>query len=159
MSPFLSDALPEKRCFKCGEKKDAGDFYCHPEMASGRLGKCKECTRIDVQDNRRKRVDQYRAYEAERYKRPERKAAARRVSNGWARRHPERYRATTAVNNAVRDGRLMKPTTCELCGSSGRIHGHHHDYAEPLAVTWLCPSCHHHADHARRTTEQAVSYV
>lgn len=37
------------------------------------------------------------------------------------------------------------PTTCELCGAtpqSNRLHGHHVDYREPLAVLWVCTGCH-----------------
>lgn len=31
-----------KTCFKCGESLDEDQFYKHPAMADGRLGKCKE---------------------------------------------------------------------------------------------------------------------
>ena len=57
-------------------------------------------------------------------------------------KHPEKYRARTAVNNALRDGRLVKPDQCERCGTAGALHGHHDDYSKPLEVEWLCRSCH-----------------
>lgn len=37
-----------KRCYKCGRLLPITDFYRHPSMADGHLGKCKECTKQDV---------------------------------------------------------------------------------------------------------------
>jgi len=36
-----------KRCFKCGIEKELSEFYAHPKMGDGHLGKCKECTKKD----------------------------------------------------------------------------------------------------------------
>lgn len=33
-----------KTCFKCGKEKSLDEFYTHPRMKDGHLGKCKECT-------------------------------------------------------------------------------------------------------------------
>lgn len=57
-------------------------------------------------------------------------------------RHPEAYRAQTAVNNAVRDGRLVRPLLCERCDQPGKIEAHHQDYTKPLEVEWVCQKCH-----------------
>lgn len=47
------------------------------------------------------------------------------------------------VQRAVRDGQIIKPDTCSDCGMNHKsLHGHHDDYAKPLDVIWLCPSCH-----------------
>ncbi len=158
-SASLFNPPPEKRCFKCGEKKDIGAFYQHRAMSDGYSGKCKDCTCEDVRINRRARRAQYVSYEKQRNCQPRRRANIKRVAEAWAVRHPDRYRAKIAVNNAVRDGRLKKSDTCEACGATGLLHGHHHDYAQPLSVTWLCPSCHHHVDNVRRNAEQLAAYV
>jgi hypothetical protein len=50
-------------------------------------------------------------------------------------------KARVAVKTALRSGRLVRPDACERCGH-GLPHAHHHDYAEPLDVEWLCPECH-----------------
>ena len=36
-----------KKCFKCGVKKELSEFYVHPRMKDGHLGKCKDCTKMD----------------------------------------------------------------------------------------------------------------
>lgn len=57
--------------------------------------------------------------------------------------HHLKRRAYLAYNKALRDGLLVRPRACEECGNKGVVDGHHHDYAEPLSVEWLCRSCHH----------------
>ena len=36
-----------KKCFKCGVEKPLSEFYIHPKMSDGHLGKCKDCTKKD----------------------------------------------------------------------------------------------------------------
>ena len=55
---------------------------------------------------------------------------------------PERLKIKNMVSNAVRDGKLIKPSHCQRCNATGRLHGHHSDYSKPLAVEWICPKCH-----------------
>jgi hypothetical protein len=58
---------------------------------------------------------------------------------------PEKYRARYTLTNAVREGKIDKPSNCEDCREefpTRRIHGHHSDYSKPLEVEWLCAPCH-----------------
>jgi hypothetical protein len=140
----------QKPCFKCGVVKPLDDFYRHPAMADGRLGKCKECTKADVRAARAARLEYYRAYDRERASLPKRRANVARVVKSWTQRHPRRAQAHSLVHRAIERGEISKPEKCEWCGGEGRIEGHHHDYTEPLAVTWLCKPCHCKADAMRR---------
>lgn len=131
-----------KTCFKCGTVKPLNDFYRHPKMADGRLGKCKSCTKSDIAENYRKRHGQYLAYE----KSPQRADSRKRRALENLRRHRAKYvdkfRARSAVSNALRSGRLVK-FPCEVCGEH-KVEAHHDDYARPLEVRWLC-HLHHRA--------------
>lgn len=73
---------------------------------------------------------------------PEGKAAMARAKDRWKSRNRFKRQAHNMLNNAVREGRVKKPDTCEMCGKGGRIHGHHDDYSKPLDVKWVCPACH-----------------
>lgn len=135
---------PAKACFKCLVVKPLSDYYRHPQMGDGRLGKCKECTKRDVQENYRRDPSARAAYEIRRNQDPERRAAAKRYQKASRLRDPMKYEARMAVSNAVRDGRLTR-MPCEKCGTTVRVHGHHDDYNKPLDVRWLCHK--HHMEH------------
>ena len=77
----------EKTCFKCGACKPITEFYRHPQMADGLLGKCKACTKSDVTANRKRNLDYYRKSDRERAKKPEayaRRARYRKTDKGKA---------------------------------------------------------------------------
>lgn len=50
--------------------------------------------------------------------------------------------ASSALNYAIRTGRVRRPDGCERCGVVGPVQGHHRDYQKPLLVEWLCRCCH-----------------
>lgn len=135
----------KKTCFKCGQEKDISEFYRHSRMADGHLNKCKSCTKRDVNENRAKRIDYYRAYEVVRAKTPKRRQLAAKVSARWRDADPRRTRSHNMVHRAVKAGKLA-PKPCEVCGRHD-VHAHHDSYDRPLDVMWLCP-IHHHARHA-----------
>lgn len=122
-----------KKCFKCGNTKPITEFYRHNGMSDGHLNKCKLCARLDVRKNRRENIEHYEAYEHSRV----REWGTR---TQYRKRNPEKYKAQTAVGNAIRDGKLMKGL-CEVCGSSN-VQAHHDDYNKPLDVIWLCAKHH-----------------
>ena len=125
-----------KKCFKCGVEKELDAFYKHPHMKDGRVGKCKECNKRDVRENRASKAGYYREYD---------KRRGNRLPPGYDKeyraRFPVKYKARTMVGNAIRDRKLFREP-CEVCGSTDAVHAHHDDYAKPLNVRWLCASHH-----------------
>jgi hypothetical protein len=49
--------------------------------------------------------------------------------------------AMAKLNQAVRVGKIIKPSTCPKCGHRVRICGHIFDITAPLNVEWLCCRC------------------
>lgn len=130
-----------KPCIHCGETKPLDEFYAHAQMLDGHLNKCKDCTKAYVRRHRAENIERVREYDRSRAARPENVARRARVTSEYRAKNPDRYKAHSAVSNAVRDGRLKK-LPCAFCGS-GETEAHHHDYSKPLDVTWLCKPCHH----------------
>jgi hypothetical protein len=72
----------------------------------------------------------------------------------------EQRLAHRAVSRAVRDGVLIRPTSCQDCGDSpNKIVAHHHmGYSEEhhLSVQWLCTRCHEKAHGTERGKRAAA---
>lgn len=105
-------------------------------MGDGHLSKCKPCTIKDANKHRWDNIEKVREYDRRRGNRQ-----AEGYLKSWREKYPQKYKAISAVNNAVRDGRLEKATSCEECGHD-QVIGHHDDYLKPLDVRWLCQACH-----------------
>lgn len=145
-----------KTCFKCGVPKPRSEFYAHPKMADGLVGKCKECNKNDVRERYAVTREQRAAYDKKREQDPERKINKQRYMRKHRDEHPDKYAARGAVNNAIRDGRLVRQP-CLLCGDK-KTQAHHEDYSKPLDVEWLCFKCHREHRHQQTTvTQSAVS--
>lgn len=157
-----------KTCFKCGETKPLTEFYLHKAMADGHLNKCKACTRRDAAEHRAANIERVRAYDRERGMLPHRveareayqnteqgKAAMRRAHRKYRVSRPDRARAHDAVNNAVRDGRLIPWPVCAVPDCCGRPEAHHPDYSRPLDVVWLCDHHHRAAHHLQKLLDAA----
>jgi hypothetical protein len=145
-----------KICFKCKKELPISEFYSHPMMADGHLNKCKNCTRSDTRSRELQKLKDPKWVELE-LERHRKKAAKYRASGtAWVptkkqkkaislrykEKYPQKNYARIALNNAVRDGKVIKQP-CEICGSTDS-EGHHDDYMRPLNVRWLCPK--HHAE-------------
>lgn len=133
-----------KPCFKCGKTLPLTEFYKHPAMGDGHLGKCKECTKKDVSENRLKNIDNIREYDRNRAKLPHRKQLAREINKVWMAEDKRRTKCHNALRRAVLNGVITR-IPCEVCGDK-KSHAHHDDYDKPIDVRWLC-AAHHSARH------------
>lgn len=69
-------------------------------------------------------------------------------------RYPERIKARSKVNRAIRSGKLRKEN-CKFCGTDQNIQAHIKDYDKPVkSVVWCCRQCniiHHHSKNPEST--------
>ena len=156
----------EKTCFKCNETKPLTEFYAHPAMADGHLGKCKACTRKDANEHRQANLEKVREYDRNRPNAParmvQRKKAAKlkpeagnRAKRAWVERNPQKRAAQVAVANAMRNGELSRQTRCSRCTTVGPTEAHHPDYSQPLHVLWLCDRCHKEVHKEERAVKRS----
>ena len=149
--------METQKCIRCGETKPLSDYYKHPQMANGHLGRCKECHRLEMARNRTENIDRIRAYDRGRNSRPERKRQNQIKNKKKAKKEGPLYTAAhNAVSRAIRNGTLIRPENCDRCGVKCKPNAHHDDYARFLDVMFLCPICHaqrHKELNRLRTTE------
>lgn len=130
-------------CHNCWDLKPREAFGRNPAMRSGYLKQCKDCRRAWARSYRESNRDAIRAKQLEWERRPDVRDRAQARLQAWRLRFPERRAAQTALNNAIRDGRV-KQQPCWVCGKTAEAH--HPDYSQPLDVVWLCVG-HHRAAH------------
>lgn len=139
------------------EPQPLDNFYTHPAMANGHLGKCKECCKLQQREKHkairadpellshersRQRVKNRRQYERNKHK-PEWRQAVNKMKADWRANNPEKRAAHLRVQYAIKKGELKKPGYCQECGFYHPIiEAHHPDYSKPLEVVWLCKPCH-----------------
>lgn len=122
----VENAMPQ--CSNCGTVKNLsanGKYF----LKSGAISKqylCRECNTERLKKYRQTKngkiaVDKARRMSQERY--------------------PEKYKARTLLNVALKKGTIARPKACTLCLIS-KPEAHHEDYTKPLEVHWLCRQCH-----------------
>lgn len=130
------------QCGTCKDFKPATNFYANKRTLLGIKSQCKGCHSATSIASRN--ADLARATNAAYMARAREADPERFRARERARTRPVDHKvlARQEVNNAVKRGDLLKPTTCEGCGESKKLTGHHDDYSKPLDVRWLCYSCH-----------------
>ena len=157
--------VSQKPCIACKAVLPLAEFYTHKRMADGHLNKCKSCCKAYARTKKNHAYDRARSMLPHRvearakYLKTERgKAVSQAAKQRWIEKNPIKRVAQNKVNNAVRDGKLIKPKSCG-CGSTGYIHGHHDDYTKPLEVKWLCTACHRQRHKELDLERRATGYI
>jgi len=141
-----------RQCKKCENLYDLSEFKKQAGCKHGVGYVCKLCansreaarmrTPEGREGNRRKaKTEAFRRAQAKFRKSDKRKAILARYNA----KNAEKLKARSAVNHAIRDGKLPDPTTlrCE-CGKSAMEYHHHKGYDESnrLEVIPVCVECH-----------------
>ena len=136
-----------KVCNTCGDEKNLSEYY-------PKTNRCKVCTRERVKQNRLANLEYYQNYDRNRpnkeyraknqaeYQKTEKGKEVRRKATQNYRKDKIKHQAHCDLNNALKYGRITKPSNCENCGVECSPHGHHDDYSDTLNVRWLCNKCH-----------------
>ena len=95
-----------KTCKECKQTFPIEEFY-RTQKGVARDCLCRLCRCARVK-RRRHDDDSVREYDRERAKTPKRKQAARAVTIRWRAENPEKYKAQTALGNALRDKKISK---------------------------------------------------
>lgn len=130
-----------KTCRRCGDSFDESAFNRNKSAPDGLQSQCRACQSAVNRDWRQSNPDLALGQKRRWRHRlgPVRRARLRRE---WQLGNREKEIAHQAVARALRRGDLVRPEACSQCGRTGRIQGHHADYARQLDVEWLCPRCH-----------------
>lgn len=123
-------------CNKCGDKKPLSDFYPRNKV-------CKECTKKRVSAYQKGPGKHIHNKACREYNKSDKgKVALQIARENYNESQPLKQKAKWAVKRAIKQGKLIRPETCERCGCSCTPDAHHCDYSKPTDVMWLCKGCH-----------------
>lgn len=152
-----------KECYECKIVKPLAEFYKCDRMKDGHFNKCKACYSVYYKKLHQEKHDYYVEYYRAHIDDPKRKEMRQKYMEGCRAsgkykqaekeraqkskaKYPEKYKARSAVNNAIQLGKLKKGM-CEICGNP-EVEAHHDDYSKPLDIRWLCAE-HHGKQHRK----------
>jgi len=112
----------------CGVKKSLDEFNCNRGRSDGKQSRCKKCQIIANRQWANKHPETRRAALRRQYAREKIKLGYRQTKKASSLSH----KAHHAVELALKRGALSRPTQCERCCQTRRVHAHHPDYSKPL---------------------------
>lgn len=149
----MVETIVTKWCPHCKQVVPASAFYRNRSSGDGLSGWCKVCIKDLVRQYSKTQRGKERDARGHRKYRQTIKGriSQRRADHKTKAKYPDREDARTAVNNAVKAGKLRRVTSllCHKCGSPAHHYHHHLGYAPQhwLDVVPECRRC-HHEDHS-----------
>lgn len=158
-----------KTCKRCNTSKLFDKFYKHPKSKDGLDSKCKECAKKLSNANRLANIERVREYDRNRPNRLDRiakqkirnqeektKLISRAAKSKYVQNNARKHKAHCALNNAVRDKRVIPWPVCFMHDCNNKPEAHHIHYDLPLDVVWLCDR--HHKQVHKETREYFRNY-
>ena len=158
----MKPVMKMKYCPKCKTEKSRSDFGKDRREKSGLKSQCKACRaeyrashKVEIAECNRGYGQTHKVEIAEQRRSPIRKESHKRSDKKRREQYPEKIKASQAVYVAIRDGKLIRPDTCEDCEEKKFVEGHHESYEEEnwLKVNWLCADCHRQLHRKKRLLE------
>jgi hypothetical protein len=125
-----------KPCWRCGLVRHVDEFSSFSGSADGLSVACRDCESEKYMANRDSILSKRRAHYIKNSERIRSRVKSYILDN------PEKRSAHTAIERAVKFGRMERPRLCSSCGDPCTPVAHHEDYSRPLDVEWLCVKCH-----------------
>lgn len=146
-----------KNCARCKTDLDESNFCKDRHSRDGLHRICRSCMskarsefRINNLESCRERERAFsRSRDRSGYNRKYRSATREHRRFEYENAPYEMKSAWRSVAAALRNGTMVRPNVCVICGVECKPTAHHYDYSKRLDVTWLCRSCHNIADRAK----------
>jgi len=149
----MAEPIQTKRCSKCKQIKPLSEFHKDRKAKNGFFCWCKICNcervRKYAQTEKGKTKNKQYAQSEKRKANMKHYCQSKKGKTNYKRyyiRYPERLKAKSAANHAIRSGKLPRANTrlCRYCSKPAQQWHHWHGY-EPehwLDVIPVCRKCH-----------------
>lgn len=134
-----------KTCVKCKQALPIDDFPAAKGYRDGHHSYCKPCFTAYKREWDRRNRDKTKLHREKFSAKVESKVKHSLAASQYRERYPEKIKARHLLEYAVKSGRMAR-LPCQFCGE-GRSEAHHEDYSQPLAVVWVCGTCHRERYH------------
>lgn len=156
--PVASNNLKElsRKCKYCLLEFTLDKLVKNPTSKYGHMDICKKCYAKHMATIYDKSYKQKEAYQKKYRQTAKGKQASLTSTRNQIQRFPEKTKARSKLRYALLTGKILKPIACERCGDMVKLQGHHSDYSQPLAVSWLCVPCHKDIHGIRNVSRKVV---